>query len=160
MCQNCTLEFDHHCYWIGTCLGRRNYRSFYWFVNLLFGLCIWNFILLGMFNWRLNGLIDIINDGTFDIKKHHVSVVYGVIAAYTLLSIILIGILCAYHFKLICKASTSVEEIRGDYNHLGENPNSSGRKCHDCCHMYCLSRRKTQSKLNKSLQIIQDLRDN
>ena len=104
-------------------------------------------------------MIDIINDGAFDVKKHKVSIVYGVIAAYTLLCIILIGILCAYHFKLICKATTSVEEIRGDFNHLGQNPNSSGRKCHDCCHMYCLNKRKIRSKLNKSLQDIQALRD-
>ena len=112
-----------------------------------------------MFNWRLNGLIDIIDDGAFDIKKHQISIVYAVLALYTLLCIFLIGILCAYHFKLICKATTSVEEIRGDYNHLGQNPNSSGRKCHDCCHMYCLNKRKIPSKLNQSLQNVQAKRD-
>ena len=34
------INFDHHCVWLGTCIGRRNYKMFIYFVSLLASFCL------------------------------------------------------------------------------------------------------------------------
>ncbi|KAJ4714094.1 S-acyltransferase [Melia azedarach] len=44
-CERCVLQFDHHCVWLGTCVGQGNHCRFWWYIFEETALSIWTGIL-------------------------------------------------------------------------------------------------------------------
>lgn len=44
-CNNWVVRWDHHWPWMGTCIGRRNFKYFYWFLVHLFFLTLYGFVM-------------------------------------------------------------------------------------------------------------------
>lgn len=120
MSDNCVEKFDHYCPWVGTCIGRRNYRFFLMFVFSGTALC------LLVCATSLSRLVEISgdNDDEFDtaLRREPIAIV---LVIYTFGAIWFVGGLSAFHTYLVLTNQTTYEHIRRRFGQHG-NPYNKG----------------------------------
>ncbi|CDW82552.1 UNKNOWN [Stylonychia lemnae] len=116
ICDNCVLKFDHHCKWIGTCVGKRNYKSFMHFLTLLKIYVLYVLIFCS---------ISIVYKAqqAKDAEKVFQQRWYAIIIAF-------IGKLCFYHYYIILKDQTTNQNYKNVDNDLKFKPYQNNKgKC-------------------------------
>lgn len=132
ICDNCVERFDHHCPWVGNCVGKRNYRYFYLFVLSLSLLTIYIFA-FDIVHLVLRSL----KDGFLDtLKNTPGTVLEVVICFFTLWSVV--G-LAGFHTYLVALNQTTNEDIKGSWSGKNkvQNPYSHGNLLKNCCEVLC-----------------------
>ncbi|KAL8467693.1 hypothetical protein ACS0TY_031078 [Phlomoides rotata] len=94
ICNNCVQKFDHHCPWVGQCIGIRNYRYFYMFITTSTILCIFIFMesLVHIVGERVRGSV---------WKAMSSDVLSVFLVVYCFVAVWFVGGLSIFHFYLI-----------------------------------------------------------
>ncbi|VAI15828.1 unnamed protein product [Triticum turgidum subsp. durum] len=115
ICNNCVQKFDHHCPWVGQCIGLRNYRYFFLFIATSTFLCISVLI----FSW-LNVHGEMQDNGGSIWKALRKEVYSFVLIIYTSIVVWFVGGLTVLHLYLIStnqgQENTTYENFRYNYD--------------------------------------------
>ncbi len=111
---------DHHCTWLGTCIGKRNYAHFFWFsvgiMSCFVYTCITGLVYMAFATRDMA-------DDPDNLQEYHLWLMMKrspfilLFEVYTAYAIIITGMLVFYHLTLISTLSTTQEEIKEVYKY-------------------------------------------
>ncbi|XAR55381.1 Protein S-acyltransferase [Bertholletia excelsa] len=120
ICDNCVEKFDHHCPWLGQCIGLQNYR---FYLSLLVSVLAFCLYIFSFCFWRIHQRVFEAGTGLIGLLKDYPETV--ALASFSFGAIGLLACLATYHVYLIAINQTSYENFQQLY--MGsQNPFDKG----------------------------------
>ena len=143
---DCVDKFDHHCPWVGTTIGRRNYRTFLFFV---FGTTLLCAYVVCVCAWQ----IKLKHDARPETKRRALQAVGDapaalVMAVFAFLGFWFVAVLSGFHAYLVCTNQTTYENFRDGYS-WDENPHNKGL-VGNCLEAWCSKKPPSRFRLRRS----------
>lgn len=126
---DCVEKFDHHCPWVGTTIGQRNYRTFLLFVFNTSLLCVYTFALCAL-QVQVKLQQQTGHRSVATAIAHAPAAVAVMIICF--LGFFFVGGLAGFHAYLVATNQTTYENFRYGYD-SSNNPYSRGS-----CWLNCL----------------------
>ena len=100
-CDVCIALYDHHCPWMGNCIGERNKFSFWWYLLFQSIILNWSFYILAYGVRQVNGLVTVLKYNWLVIGGMAVVGTFGLLVSFLFL----------FHCFLIAKNRTTWEQL-------------------------------------------------